>query len=133
MKGILRKALAVIAAFIGGGVFVLTIETIGHKIYPQPADLEELSAFLKSAPLGVFLFVLLAQSAGAFMGGFIAGLIGKSNIPVMIYAVLALTMAILTLVLVWHPIWFVIVALILPIPLVLIGGRIGMSFGSKEA
>lgn len=131
----MRTVLAVIAAFIGGGICVFVTEAIGHAIFPPPADtsLDALNAYMKTAPLGAFLFVLLSQSVGAFVGGLIAGLIGKSNLPVLIYGVLALAMAVLNIVLVTHPIWFIAVALILPIPLAIAGGKIGMGFGSKEA
>jgi MFS family permease len=131
----MRKVLAVIAAFFGGGVVVMLVQALGHSIYPPPADqsLPSLNEYMKTAPVGALAFVLGAQSAGSLVGGLIAGLIGKSNLPIMIYAVLALIMAALNAFLISHPIWFTALSLILPIPLAFIGGRMAMGFGSKEA
>jgi hypothetical protein len=125
-----RNILAVIAAFIGGGIFVFVVEAIGHQFFPPPTGLdfakpETVAEYAKNAPVGALLFVLLAQSSGSFFGGLISGLIAVSkNTTAIIYGVLALAMAALNAFLIPHPIWFLIPSLLLPIPLSLLGTRV---------
>ncbi len=123
----LRNILAVIAGFIGGGVFVFAVEAIGHQVYPIPQGLdvsnpEAIANYISTAPLGAILFVLLAQSAGSFFGGLITGLIAKAKmICAAIYGCLALMMAGINAYLIPHPNWFLVLSLLLPIPLALTG------------
>lgn len=130
----IRNILAVIAAFIGGGIFVFIVEAVGHQIYPPPTGLdfakpETVAEYAKNAPLGALIFVLLAQSAGSFFGGLITGLIAAAKTPTaIIYGVLALAMAALNAFLIPHPIWFLVVSFVLPIPLSLLGSRVAGTF-----
>src|SRR5215204_2219749 len=133
-----RNILAVIVAFIGGGIFVFSVEAIGHVVYPLPAGLDmskpdTIAEYVKNAPIGAILFVLLAQSAGSLGGGFIAGLISRGNRQrvAIIYSVLALLMACLNLWLIPHPLWFIALSIALPVPLALVGSHIGSSFVSE--
>lgn len=126
-----RNILAVIAGFVAGGIFVTLFEWIGHQIYPIPAninqsDMASLGEYVKTAPTGALIAVLLAQSAGSFFGGLVTSLIAVAKkVTAWIYAVLALIMAGLTTFLLPHPIWFNVIALLLPIPLALLGSRAG--------
>lgn len=127
-----RNILAVILAFLGGGVCVLTLETFGHRLYPLPEgldtnDLEQIAQYVSTAPIGALLFVLLAQSAGSFAGGMITAIVGGSRLWLLafIYGVVALFMAGLNVILIPHPIWMMTMALVLPIPLAVLGSRAG--------
>lgn len=127
-----RNILAVILAFFAGGLCVLTLETVGHRIYPLPAgldtnDMEQIAKYVSTAPLGALLFVLLAQSAGSFAGGFVTAIVGSSRLWLLaiIYGVLALLMAGLNVILIPHPLWMTALALAFPIPIALAGSRAG--------
>jgi hypothetical protein len=125
----LRNILAVIAGFLGGGIFVFVFESIGHWVYPIPVGLDvsnpdAIADYVSKAPVGAILSVLIAQSAGSFFGGLITGLIAVAKTPTaIIYGALALMMAGLNALMIAHPVWFLVPSLLLPIPLSLLGSR----------
>jgi hypothetical protein len=133
-----RNILGVIAGFITGGIFVTLFEWIGHQIYPIPAninpsDMASLGEYVKNAPLGALISVIVAQSMGSFFGGLVTGLITiAKNVTAWIYAVLALIMAGLNAFLIPHPVWFVVISLLLPIPLALLGSRVSGMFAKSN-
>ncbi|HNQ14818.1 MAG TPA: hypothetical protein PKM58_04590 [Pyrinomonadaceae bacterium] len=132
-----RNVLSVVLAFVIGGLAVFAVEKLGHTVYPIPAgldpnNLEGLAEYVKTMPVGALLFVLAAQSAGSLIGGLVTGFVSVAKFPTaMIYGVLALIMAALNAFAIPHPIWFTIVSLVLPIPLALLGSRIGRTLWVK--
>ncbi len=135
----LRNVLAVLAAFFVGGLCVFAVEMMGHQVYrlPEgvdPNDMKQIAEYIKTAPLGSILFVLLAQSTGSFVGGVVTGLISRVNktTTAIFYGVLGLIMAGLNLALIPHPLWFVVLSILLPIPLAVLGSRLGSKFVSSE-
>ncbi len=132
-----RNVLSVVLAFVIGGLAVFAVEKLGHTVYPVPAgldpnNLEGLAEYVKTMPVGALLFVLAAQSAGSLIGGLVTGFVSVAKFPTaMIYGVLALIMAALNAFAIPHPIWFTIVSLVLPIPLALLGSRIGRTLWVK--
>ncbi len=128
----IRNIVAVVVAFFIGGLWVFGIEVIGHRVFPLPAGMDknnvkQVAEYVKTAPLGALLFVLLAQSAGSFMGGLVTWMLGGSRqtLLALIYGSLALMMAAITMYLVEHPVWMTVLALVLPIPLSLLGSKLG--------
>jgi hypothetical protein len=128
---------SVVAAFIAGFVCVFAIEKIGHAVYPPPAGLdisrpETIVEYVKTMPVGALLFVLAAQSAGAFSGGLITGVISVAKFPMaMTYGVLALLLAFFNIYVAPHPYWFIALALLLPIPLSLAGSKVVQMLSAK--
>ena len=134
----IRNIIAVVVAFVVGGIFVMGLEMLGHKIYPIPEgmdrnDFKRIAEYVKTASIGALLFVLLAQSAGSFMGGLVTALIAASHhrLLALIYGVLALVMASITVIMIKHPTWMTVAALALPIPLALLGSMIGQMIRPK--
>ena len=128
----IRNILSVIVAFFIGGLCVFAVEKIGHMSYPVPnsTDFEVLKSYYLTAPAGAFLFVLLAQSAGSIVGGLVTGIISTATkTTALVYGVLALIMAAINVFMIPSPIWFSIIALVLPIPLSLFGSKIGQAVG----
>jgi hypothetical protein len=135
-----RNILAVIAAFIAAAFFVLGVEQISIKLYPMPAgvdtsSIEAMTEYVKTVPATAILLVLIGQCLGSFVGGFVTGIISVAKFATaFIYGVIALAMAFMTVWMIPHPMWFNVAALVLPIPLSLIGSRIGQSlFSSRTA
>lgn len=137
-----RNILAVVVAFVVAGCFVVGVEALGHVVYPIPegldtTDFKQLADYVKVAPIGALLFVLLAQSCGSFAGGFITRVVGGSSYGrlALIYGVLALTMAAINVLLIPHPLWMTVLALALPIPLSWVGSltALGIGFGKKSS
>jgi hypothetical protein len=133
-----RNILAVAAAFVVGGICVFGLEWIGQQIYPlpegvDPSNQQQLNDYLKQAPAGALLMVLLAQCAGSFVGGVVTGWLGCSRLFQLglIYGCLALLMAALNVYFIPHPAWFVVLSLLLPIPLALLGNVVGQIQGVR--
>ena len=104
------------AAVAGVGVAMLTIqivETLGHLVYPPPADIEfgdpeQVREFMSTLPVGSLLFVGAAWAAGTFLGTLAGALIsGSRPLP---YAVvvggIVLAGAATMLLIIPHPWWF---------------------------
>ncbi len=134
----IRNILAVFAAFIAGGIFVTGIEALSHVVYPLPEGLgstyEALTAYVMAAPVGAILLVLLAQSAGSFVGGLVTALIAVNKRGTAgVYGLIALFMAALNVGMIGHPLWFTVASLILPIPLALAGSAVGQRLFSRAS
>ncbi len=136
----LRNVLAVLAAFFVGGLCVFAVEMMGHQVYRlpkgvDPNDMKQIAEYIKTAPIGSILFVLLAQSTGSFVGGVVTGLISRTSktTVAVIYGVLGLIMAGLNLALIPHPLWFMVLSILLPIPLAVLGSRLGSKFVSSRS
>ena len=124
-----------IIAVMGGIVVALTligvVQSIGHAVYPPPADLnirdaEAFAAYRETLPAAAILFVLASYLAGAFAGPFVAGWLAGG--PSLVYAALIggvlLALTVMNLVAIPHPIWFSVLA-ILGIPAAaFFGGRL---------
>lgn len=133
----IRNFLSVVLALLIGGICVFAVEKIGHTVYPIPegldtSNLQALAEYTKSLPLGAFLFVLGAQCAGSLVGGIVTGFVSVAKrSTALIYGVLALILAALNLVAIPHPMWFMILSILLPIPLALVGSSIGQALVIK--
>ena len=112
----------VLGAIIGVAVAVITVmllQKIGHLAFPPPADLDvedtqAMMEYVRSAPIAALLFVLASYIIAAFDGTFIACWIGraKSFIFALIIGVLMLVATITNLIMIPHPLWFSITAVV---------------------
>jgi hypothetical protein len=128
-KQIFLGILALIAGILAGGMVVVTVEALGHRVYPFPADLDlndpkALGEYIAQLPAGAFLFVLLAYALGALAGSMVASLIGGRTPGIIVGALLCL-FGFLNLAMIPHPIWFG--------PGVLIANGLGTMFGIQAA
>ena len=121
-------------------VLVMVIESIGHSIYPPPADLdlndlETLAAHIEKLPLGAFVFVLAAWALGAYGGGVVAGVIARARPFLMASIVGGLIMAgtIAQLVLIPHPLWFSVTGIIAIVVMTLLAGVTVKAFRGKSS
>lgn len=125
----IRNIAAAIVGVIVAVSLIWLIETLGHVVYPLPADIdfgnsEQVRTFTTTLPAGAILFVGAAWAFGAFCGTVIAALIATAK-PV-IYAIIVggivLAGSISMLIIIPHPGWFTISA---PIA-VLVAACLGM-------
>ena len=99
---IVRLILALAVGIIVFSLTVAGVEAIGHLVYPQPPEFAEIgarmseamanrdqsalersqldlaeamAAYVRTAPLGAFVFVVVAWITGAFVGGGVAALV----------------------------------------------------------
>lgn len=121
MNSTLKTILATAAGLIAGVIIIAVVESLGHMIYPPPTgvdlkDPEQLAAIMESVPFGAKLAVLIAWGLGVFGGGLLGvKLSGGRKLPATIIAVLLLAFAGMTMMMIPHPIWMVIGALIVTV------------------
>jgi len=107
------------------------MQSLGHFIYPPPADLdlknpEAMKNLIASAPVGALLLVVLAYAVGSFGGGWLAArLAPKSHIlHGMIVGGLLMAAGIMNLLMLPHPLWFWIVSVAVYLPAAYAGARL---------
>jgi hypothetical protein len=131
----MRTGLAGVAGAFSAFVVVAVVEAIGHAIYapatlPDLSDPEAVAAFVRSMPLGAFLFVLAAYVAATIVGGAVAAAISRRRAMPLAAVVggLILLASALNFVAIPHPVWF-IAATVVGVPLAAwLTGRLGQSW-----
>lgn len=110
----IRNVAAAIAGLVIAFALVLLVESLGHAIYPPPADTEQIRTFVLTLPVGGVLFIGAAWATGAFFGTLAGALIAKADVRAIVYAVVVgccvLAGAIAMLIMIPHPWWFTISA-----------------------
>jgi hypothetical protein len=108
---------------------LLGIEVLGHRVYPFPAGLDPndhqaLASFMKTAPLGAWLFVLAAYAVGSFAGGASGTWLGSKPWICWVTGGLFMIMGLIGLLMRSNPVWFWVVSLALYLPASWAGGRL---------
>ncbi len=118
-----RKFFALLAGVMAAITVVGLIEYLAHMMYapavpPDRHDPEAMRAFVAAMPTGAFLMILLAYAAGTFLGGMITARLARSRAWRFAGSIgaLILLFALLNIMMVPHPLWF-IVAVIVAVPL----------------
>jgi hypothetical protein len=122
--------LAGVAGVVTGGAVVALVEAVGHWTYApatpfDPASREAMEAFIRTLPIGAFLFVLAAYLLGTAAGAVAATLVARRHAPRFAWIVgsLILAGAVVNFFAIPHPAWFV-VATVVAVPLTaLLAGR----------
>ncbi len=126
-----RTILAVIFGTIAMAICVGAIEALGHGLYPPPPgidlnDPEALKTLIAQMPMMALVFVVLAWAVGSLVGGFVAAKVShlhKQGAAIAI-GVIMILLAGISLVMIPHPIWMIACAVVLPIPLALLGRKL---------
>ena len=114
-----KKVAAAVLGIIAAGVIVAIVEALGHTVYPIPPDVDfndsvQFGNYVKSLPIGAFLFVAggwtLATLGGALHACFIAK--EKPFVYSGIVGGFILVATVANLMMVPHPLWFSVSALI---------------------
>lgn len=113
----LRNILAAIVGVVVAILTVMLVQMLGHWAYPPPADLnpedaDAMTNYVRTLPIGAFMFVLLSYVAAAFDGTFVACLIGRAKpfIYALVVGGLVLIATLGNLISIDHPTWFSISA-----------------------
>ena len=124
--GILGIAVAV--------ALVWVVETIGHSIYPPPADLDTgdmdvMRAYVDTLPLGALLSVAAAWFIGSFGGTFVACKVGTARplVYVLVVGGMMFAGAAFNLTIIPHPMWFSILGVVG----IFVGAWLGMTLGRR--
>lgn len=127
----IRKILAVLAGTVVAVVSIAAMQTVGHQLYPLPADIDfsdprVLDSVMFDAPPGALLLVIASYIAGTIVGGLAASLIARSSTYVYT-AIIGTLMTIGTLINVTsipHPLWFSVTAIVGIIASIFIASRL---------
>lgn len=115
-----RIILGLVAGAVAAFASVFLVETVGHSVYPVPADLstgneEQMAALIRSLPLGALAFVAAAWFLGALIGGGVAAVISRRRWAAWLIGGLVAAAAIVTIFMIPHPEWLQVSALIAPL------------------
>ncbi len=132
----MRSLITVIVGVVLGRITTGLVGMAGHALYPPPAGLEldgtgdAWRLFLASAPTGMFLALLAAGAAGAFVGGLVAALLAERRRVLHALAVGALqtAFAVIQFRLVPHPLWFMVLGVTVLLP---VAGLAGLLVGRE--
>lgn len=121
-----RIIIGIVVGVIIANVIIFAVEAIGHIIDPLPVnvvDMESLSAHLMANPIPALLFPLIAYPLGAFIGAIATHIIFKgADIWPGLTVGGIVTLGVLTNISqIEHPMWFEVLALLLPIPFSYLG------------
>ncbi len=130
----LRKIAAAVLGIVAAGLIVAAVEALGHSVYPVPPDIDfkdpvQFASYVESLPIGAFLFVAGAWTLGTLGGGLLACFIAKEK-PVIYSGIVGSFIfvgTIANLVMIPHPLWFSISALIAIAVMTYITGKIASS------
>lgn len=136
----MRTAIGLIVGIVAGFLTVYLLEMIGHAIYPPPpgidmTDMDALRDVMATMPAGALGLVLLAWVLATLIGGTLAGWIARTRQTLLagVVGALILAGAIANMVLLPHPVWFSIAAVVL-IPLAAwIAGLLGRRLSLPRA
>ena len=118
-----RFVAGVVVGAVVAMVVVMLVESIGHVLFPPPAGIQamdpaDLAGVMAQIPAGALLMVLLAWAAGALAGGFVAAKIAAWRRPLAALLVGGLLLAggVWTMVYIPHPVWMMVLGVLLPLP-----------------
>lgn len=129
----MRLVLAILAGIVVAFICVLVLETIGHLIYPPPADMdlsdpEALKTLMSDIPLGAKVAVLIAWFVATIVGGLVAARIARRGAwPAWCIAGFMGLMIAINLIWIPHPTWMVIAAVVLTV----LGGAIAARLATR--
>ncbi len=126
-----RSIIGVIVGILAGVLVISLIQMLGHSIYPVPEGLDMkdpavVAEYIKTAPVGAILSVLIGYLLGALVAGFVSTKVGKVNhIKLgLICGIFLLLGVIMTIFAIPHPVWFMITSVILTVPMALLGAKL---------
>ncbi len=115
----IRNIGALIAGIVTAFASIYLIEMLGHTIYPPPADLDfsnpdAIRPYIATLPIIALLFPMFGWFVGTFAGSLVADFCGDTKPFVFagIVGGLVLAATIANLIMIPHPLWFSITALL---------------------
>ena len=133
MEKVIRYILAIVIGFFTLGVIVLIGDTIGHKMYPLPPDLdtentEAMTVAMQRAPTGALVAVLIAWALGTFVGAWVAARLAPQYKIAMGLAigVIGIALAVATMLQIAHPVWMWIIGVAEFVPAAYLGAKLAV-------
>ena len=114
---LLRNILAVILGLVIGNIAIMGLHYLSMLVYPLPneiemSDIDAIASYIKTAPLGSLILVMVAHLGGTFIAGISVALV-RANIKALYIIGGVFTLAgLYNLYVLQHPIWFNIEAIL---------------------
>ena len=113
----IRNVLAVLLGLIVGNIAIMGLHYLGMEFYPLPEgtnmnDMNAIAEYIKIAPTGALLMVIVAHIGGTFLAGLSTGLVSRNNITAYIVGGFFTLAGVYNLYMLPHPIWFNIEAIL---------------------
>jgi hypothetical protein len=126
-----RKIFAVLIGLIVGNIAIMLLHKVGGIFYPFPEgmdqnNMDDIATYMETAPLGAFIAVLIAHAGGPFFGSMgMSWVAGDKKSIKLAYVIGGLFTAfgVANLIMLPHPMWFNIDALIY-LPMAYLGYRL---------
>ena len=135
----LRKIIAVLAGIISGFLTIELIENLFQHYAPIQAEIitkntqfPDAQEWIDAFPLDRYLYILIAYLTGSFIAGFITTLLSPQKSLAFPTGFVLLIGGFINLMLLPHPIWFILVSLSIYLPLAYLGGTLGMKLFRKS-
>ena len=126
-----RNVIAVLIGIVVAFLVIMGIQMINFSLYPFPEgldqnDSEAMKEYAESLPSLAYIIVLLSYFFGTLIASFVAVKIAQTHHKViaLIIGGFLLVMAIINMFRISHPIWFVILCLLIFIPTALLGHKL---------
>lgn len=135
-----RKISAVVLGIVIAIAIVAAVESLGHAVYPVPPDVRfddpaQYQAYVAGLPAGALMFVLAAWVLGALIGGLIACLVAREK-PFLYSTIIGgaiLAATVMNLVMIPHPLWFSVTAIMSIAAITFLTGLIASSRAFAKA
>lgn len=130
----MRVVLSTLGGVLAALVLVFAIESLGHRLWPPPTEIdwtnpESARAGMSLLPLGALVSVAMAWVIATFVGGWVAARFAHRPWPAYIVGGLIVIASVGNLLMLPHPIWFWLFALVI-VPVAALGaGRLGYPEG----
>lgn len=128
----MKNILGVLAGIISAFILIFLVEKVGHSIFPVAenidfGDKEAMKKIIDTMSFGALLTVIIAYAIGSFGGGFVCALISENNKIrySVITGIILLIFGLINLFMIPHPVWFMIVNVLVYIPFAFFGGKSG--------
>jgi len=125
-----KNILSVLAGLVVALIIIYTFELFGQLFFPPPTEIdikssEAMRELMKNASIGSLIVVLIAYALGSFAGGVAASIIAVNNKSTfaMIVGGLLMVASIINMFMLYHPVWFMILSLLIYIPFAYLGNR----------
>lgn len=131
IRALLAVAAGIAVAFAG----ITVLQSIGHQIYPppegiDPADREAFAEIVRQMPVPALLMVLLAYAVGTFFGAWLAARIAGRPFPALLVGGVMMLAGISNLALVPHPLWFMVLSVLVFVPSAWLASRVAGPYSS---
>ncbi len=125
----LKITLATLVGIVSGMLVIGLVEALGHQLFPVPQEVtqayenQDTEALLALISPAMLFFVLLAYLLGSFVAGSLSAWIAKSKKPAWIAGAVLTLGGFLNVTMIPHPLWFILLSLVVYLPFALLGAR----------